>query len=184
MSLLDSFLEDAKKEDASIDDIGIISKLATQQLELETKVMIAEAQLATAKDELRKVQEFLLPEAMTNVGMKKFTMANGFNVTIKDDILASIRADYKEAAYNWLEEHKLGGIIKDKVEVTFGKGDSELAADVVSYCQAKGYPVTNNQSVHAGTLKATIKEVMTTGVQFPEEMFSIHPFQKATIKTK
>lgn len=182
--LLNAMVQDAVGVSVTTTELLDISTLAARQLELEEKVRSIESDLKAANEELRQVQEFLLPEAMASVGMAEFKMEDGRKVTIREDIFASIRADHTEAAFEWLASQGLGDIIKDEVRVRFGKGESDKALEVVSFCKDRRYNAEEKMTVNPQTLKATIKEQMARGVQFPEEMFSVAPYKKAVIKNK
>lgn len=180
---MEEFLKDSSDAPTN-DEMHEISMLAQQQLDLETKLKELENLVEVAKESLRHVQEVLIPEAMASVGMSEFKLANGAKITIRDDVYASMRADQILNAVKWLDDMGLGDIVKDDVTVKFGRGDSDKAKDIVSYAQAQGYNVSEKLSVHPQTLKATVKEQLAQGVQFPEEYFSINPVKKAVIKVK
>lgn len=181
--LIEEFLKDAE-EMPNNDELSSISELAERQLHLELTVKGVETRLAELKEELREVQEVLLPEAMATVGMSEFKLSNGNKITIKDDVYASIRADYISDAVQWLDAMGLGDIVKDDVTVKFGRGDATKAAAVVEFCQQNGYNVNEKLSVHPQTLKAVVKEQLARGIQFPDEYFSVNPVKKAVIRTK
>jgi len=182
-NLMEEFLKDSSDAPTN-DEMYEISMLAEQQVALECTIKEFDRMLEEAKESLRHVQEVLIPEAMASVGMSEFKLANGYKITIKDDVYASLRVDHILNAVKWLDGMGLGDIVKDDVTVKFGRGDSDKAKDIVSYAQAQGYNVTEKLSVHPQTLKATVKEQLARGVQFPEEYFSINPVKKAVIKTK
>ena len=182
-NMMEEFLKDTCDTPTN-DEMHEISMLAERQLELEKTLKEYESLIESTKEELRNVQEVLIPEAMASVGMSEFKLANGTKITIKDDVYASMRADQILNAVKWLDGMGLGDIVKDDVTVKFGRGDSDKAKDIVSYAQAQGYNVSEKLSVHPQTLKATVKEQLAQGVQFPEEYFSINPVKKSIIKVK
>lgn len=181
-NIFEQFIADSEEETATIDELGQISVLAKEQQKWETEVAKKENELYLAKENLKRVQEFLLPEAMKAVGMVSFKMDNGAKITIKEDVYASIRADKKDAAFEWMAEHDLDGIIKDQVSVNFGKGETERAKELLELCQQNGFEASEALSVHPSTFKAAVKREMERGVQFPDELFSIVPGRKAIIK--
>jgi hypothetical protein len=183
-NLLQEFIRDGADVTATDSELAAISTLASKQLELELEVENLEKKLDIAKEELKRVQEFLLPEAMASVGMSEFRLTNGNKITIRDDIYASIRADHVDQAMMWLTDKGLGGIIKDEVKVNFGRGESEKAAKLLELCKAHGFQASEKLAVHPQTLKATVKEQMARGIAFPEEFFSIAPIRKAVIKIR
>jgi len=161
-----------------------VSKLAEKQLHLEREIEIIELHLTDAKNNLRMIQENLLPEAMLACGMEEFKMENGLKIKIKSDIHSSIRKDFVSEAMRWLDEHELGGIIKSQVDVSFARGEAVKSHQLVEYCKAAGFNVSEKESVHPSTLKATVKDQMSRGIQFPDELFSIYQSRKAEIKLK
>lgn len=163
-------------------ELDEISKLAKEQLSWEEKIIQLETDLDHAKESLKQIQEFLLPEAMMNVGMMEFKMANGSKITIKDDVYASIRKDFINQAVGWLNSVGLGDIVKDQVSVDFGRGES--AQELIEFCKKHKLSASEKLSVHPSTLKATVKEMLAKGVEFPDEFFSIAPVKKAIIKSK
>ena len=183
-NLLEEFLKDAEVTDVTSDSLLDISTLAQNQMEWELRVLQLETDLEHAKEALKQIQENLLPEAMLTVGMKTFTLANGGKITIKEDIFASIRKECLGQAVNWLDENGLGGIVKDQVNVDFGRGELSDTKMLLDFCKDAGFNASEKLSVHSQTLKATIKEQMAKGVQFPEEFFSVMPFKKSVIKTR
>ena len=161
-----------------------VSNLAEKQLYLEQEIETIELNLSDVKDKLRMIQENLLPEAMLACGMEEFKMENGLKIKIKSDIHSSIRKDFVIDAMRWLDEHELGGIIKSQVDVAFARGEAVKSHQLVEYCKAAGFNVSEKESVHPSTLKATVKEQMARGVEFPDEFFSIYSSRKAEIKLK
>lgn len=181
-NLMAEFLKDSSSISITDDELSEISKLAKQQKELETNVKQLESDLDTAKEALRQVQEFLLPEAMATVGMKEFKLTDGTKITIRDDVYASIRKDYLYEATNWLYQKGLGGIVKEEVICDFGKKDHDRMLRFIEFCKQQQVNAVEKVSVHPQTLKATVKEQLAHGVQFPEEFFSVGPLKKAIIK--
>lgn len=182
-NLTEEFMRDTKVEPTN-DELIEISQLANQQLDLQHRVYVYEELLDTLKNELKDIQEKLLPEAMAAVGMSEFKLADGSKITIKEDVYASIRADKISNAVTWLDSMGLGDIVKDDVTVKFGRGDSDKAKDIVEYAQTQGYNVSEKLSVHPQTLKAIVKEQLARGIEFPDEFFSVNAVKKSIIKFK
>lgn len=175
-------MADATGITATDEEIKTISDLALKQLELEEKIETFTNAMELAKEELRNVVEFLLPNAMLAVGVKEIKLANGRKVIIKDDVYASMKKDSVAGAIRWLDENGLGGIVKSQVEVSFGRGEFERSKELVEFCKAHGFNASEKETVHPQTLKATVKEQLAQGVQFPDEFFSVHPVRKSVIK--
>ena len=168
-------------KDKKLSELPVVPKLE--------KVSIAElaGALAIRIKEYRRISTEVLPAAMLElggVGIRKFTLANGYQIEIEDELRAALRADQQEDAFAWLTENGLGDIIKDDVEVMFGRGDQEKVKTLLEFCVERGYIAKENKNVNAATLKATVKEQQKKGVIFPSELFVIHEEHKAVIKTK
>jgi hypothetical protein len=181
-NLMDEFLKDAQSAVPNTDELMELTALAQMQLDLEMRITTAEAQVDELKEKLRVVQEQQIPDAMSSIGMKKFTLSNGYTVSIREDVYASIRKDFMEQAVHWLDDNGLGDIVKDSVDVKFGRGDSDKAKRLMEYCVNNGWAAQEKMSVHPMTLKAVVKEQLAHGIQFPEEFFSVGPLNKSIIK--
>jgi hypothetical protein len=162
------------------DDSEIIS-LAENQISLEEQVKELEHQLKEAQERLHLVSEQLLPNAMAKAGMKEFKMANGLQITIKEDVYASIRKDFINQAVEWLDQHQLGDIVREDVTVKFGRGQQATATKLFEYCRANGFNAENKLAVHPQTLKTTVEEQIAKGIQFPDEFFEIMSNRRAII---
>lgn len=182
--LMKMFMNDTEVTEINNGELNEISELANDQLELEKRVAMLEGHLSDAKEELRNIQEYLLPEAMGAVGMAEFKLANGYKITVKEDVYASIRKDYVDNAVAWLDANGLGGIVKDQVAVDFARGEFSDVTELLEFCRNNGLQASEKLSVHPMTLKATVKEMRAKGMQFPEEFFSVGPVRKSVIKTK
>jgi len=181
-SLMKEFLKDSSDVQATNEELQSISELAHQQVTWEKIISDYNVALKTATESLRQIQEFLLPEAMAAVGMSEFKLTDGSKITIKEDIFASIRVERIENAMGWLVEQGLGDIIKDEIKVNLGRGDFEKSQNLINEIRKLGFEPQEKKNVHPMTLKATIKEQLGRGIQFPDEFFSVTPFKKSIIK--
>ena len=162
------------------DALPSIAALAQMQREQSATVADLEDQLKLAKEALRETEERLLPTAMLAVGMSRFDLEDGTQVVVDDFVEASIRVDDRPAAFQWLAENGFGDLVKHEVKVTFGKGESEDAAQAVRRLREMGLEPADNESVHAGTLKAWAKEQIAQAMEggaIPEFPPSISVYQ-------
>lgn len=137
--------------------------------------------------ELSKSYEILakrdLPEAMRVAGMSQFTTDNGFKVSIKEDIFASIAEKNKQAAFAWLAEHGFGDLIKTSVDVSFGRGEHERVAELLNNLNEHGYQNYGlKEGVHPGTLKAFLREQIAQGKEVPLELFGAFQYKEVVFK--
>lgn len=171
---------------ASNEGLALISSLAQAQYDAALKVAHLEDDLKEAKDELRKVSEVDLPEAMKECGVKDFTTTTGLKITLKEDVNVGIAAARKEEAYEWLKANGFDGLIKSDLSLHFDRDHVKDADKLVAQLSKKGYEVEFNQSVHYQTLKAFVKERMADTEQeaFPLDLFGARPYQVAVVKPR
>lgn len=177
--------ESAKQMQATTAELTLVSNLAQIQLQRELDVARCEDALRDAKDALRQVSEVDLPEAMREVGIKTFTTTDGLLITVKPEVQCSIAVANRDAAYQWLIDNDYGGIIKVDVSVHFDSGQQERAHKFADQLTKKGADVKLEQTVHAQTLKAFVKERIAdteSTVAFPLELFGARPYTKAVVK--
>lgn len=164
------------------DELANITQLAELQLAQQVIVSQLEQQLKEANEKLRNLAERVLPDAMTAVGMTEFKLLDGNKITIKDEVMCSIRSGFEHSAAGWLEERGLGDVVKDEVKINLGRGEANLAKEFLDLAEQHGVAASEKLGVHPATLKALVKEQLAQGVEFPEECFSVHQYKKAVIK--
>ena len=158
-----------------------ISSLCSALAEQKRNVDRIEEELSTAKEFVRRLEEDDIPLAMQELGVDGIVLATGEKVSIKHDVYASLTAESKPAAYDWLEAHGFGGLIKTNVSVEFGKGQLEGAESLAEDLHARGLPVSLGRDVHAQTLKAFLREQLANGSNVPLDLFNARPVSKAKI---
>ena len=158
-----------------------LHELVLQQVSLEQEVKTLEDSLKDKKDSLRSVQEDLLPSKMAQLGFQKFTTDDGFNITVKDKMSASISAANAGEAHAWLRSHGFGDLIKNEVTVKFPKGKEAAALEVMEAMDSAGHTAVRKEAVHSSTLKAFVMEQMERGTTLPPSI-STYPYSSATIK--
>ena len=153
-----------------------VAELLREQLRLESVIADTEEQLKGYKEHLRKLSGETIPEKMAELGMTSTEMYDGSKVQVVEDIYVSIPKDpsKSKACYEWLEDNGLGDIIKNSVGISFGKGESNMATHLQETIKEMGLIPEVKASVHAGTLKATIKKWHEEGKSLPEELFFLH----------
>ena len=181
---------EADAQAPEIGDSGLaeVASLAKQQLELEAVLEALEEGVKVAKDNLKAIQEDLLPQTMMGLGLSDFTMDTGEKVTVKGDIHISIAAANAAKAMAWLKKNKAGDLIKQEVVVSFGRGESKEATALKKQLKKDGSMYKDSIGVHSQTLKAFARENEAkaeddkTKLLFPEEIFSIWASTKSQIK--
>ena len=153
-----------------------------QLLKMEPSVLELEEALKRKKEELAKIKEFDLPNALESIGMTEFKLTDDTKVTVKEEVYAGITDENREGAFKWLYDTGNDGIIKNEVKCPFGKGQDGSARELVELLTLQGYSFTNSRTVHPQTLKAFVRGQLEDGKPIPTDVFSIHVKKIATIK--
>ena len=186
--IINMFEDDFEKEFASNlekADGGIlktVSELARAIAAKEAQVADLDRQLKDAKKELLKLTDEDLPASMAEMGLASFTLDDGSQIDVKPTYGASILVDNRPKAYEWLRDNGYDDIIKNNVSVSFGRGEDDLANAFKAVAEKEGYLPQQDTSIHAGTLKAFVRERIEAGDEFPMELFGAYVGQRAFIK--
>ena len=169
---------------SSIDKSGIstISNLCKQQITLETRIADLEQELKDAKQQHRKIAEDLLPAAMDEYGVAELKMDDGSQISVSPFYSASIPKDRQQDAFNWLSEQGHGSLIKNHVTASFGRGEDNLAKDLLAELGQRGMATQTKTWVEPMTLKSFVKEQVEKGENLPYDLLGIYVGQKAKIK--
>ena len=163
-------------------DLKQVAGLARQQLVLEQRVEDLTAELKRAQAELAHISGEALPAALAEHGLTELKMADGSKLTVATVISANISKERAYEAHDWLRSNGHADLIKNTVSVSFGKGEDEKAAALISQLDAQGWATDQKEAVHPSTLKAFCKEQIERGTDLPSELFGIFIGQKTTIK--
>ena len=164
------------------DELANVSSLAQKQINLLNEVSQIEDMLKAKKEELRLVQEQELPDALSEVGLTQIVLSTGEKISLSEFYSAHISKANQQQAYQWLIENGHEGIIKNEVSLKFNRGESQIVDETVLALKSRGLSPEVKQSIHPSTLKAFVKEQLTTGNDIPTEPFGIYIGTKANIK--
>jgi non-ribosomal peptide synthetase component F len=159
-----------------------ISALAHALVAADREVDSAEQALREAKEKARQLREESLPMAMLELGVETLTLNTGEKVSVKQDVFAAIAADQRSAAFDWLEQHGFGGLIKTELELKFGRDEQERMQEAATLLRAEGYQPEIARNVHPQTLKAFLREQLEAGnPELPLDLFGARPIWTAKI---
>lgn len=182
-------------EDLSEIGISTVSNAAAQLHKAYAEKERAEDAVKAINEQIRKLEFEVLPEAMLALGMKNFELENGDKVSVKDAVSASITEERRAAALDWLRQTKNDSIIKRQLIVSFGRGEDELAEQILEDL-IRNLPdneIVSKEDVNAQTLKAFVRERLEVeqeaiekeqplAYQIPHDVFSIWTGKRATVK--
>ena len=168
--------------EATDNELSVVSNLANKQLQVGSELAELEGAVKAKKEELRLISEQELPDAMQAAGLNEIVLSSGEKISIGEFYSAHISKANQEVAYQWLTANGHEGLIKNEVSLRFGRDESEVVKETVSNLKARGLSPEVRQSVHPSTLKAFVREQLTSGSDIPTEPFGIYIGTKATIK--
>jgi hypothetical protein len=160
-----------------------LSDLVRKLRSVEDQIADAEEHLKVLKQEKHKLSVENIPALMDEMGVDRLDV-DGLTVSRKMMVHASIPVDRKDEAFAWLRDHNLDDIIKNDVTVSFGKGEDNVAGDVVGLLQERGFDPSTKTYVHPSTLKAFVKERVTDGKPIDLDLFGAFIANAAEIKRK
>lgn len=165
------------------EELKTIAGLIKRQCEIEDWIDEQSERLREAKNNLNKIQFELLPDAMLAAGCSEYADENGFKVTVKQDVKASMTEKTKPWCFAWLREQGHGDIIRNEFKVTYGVGQDTDAARLVNTLQEQGQDFNQKEYVHSRTLPAFCRaelEENDHGEEW-EKNFGIFRFKVAKI---
>lgn len=174
-----------------------MSEIAFAILKQEKLVTDLEIQLKDEKKKLDKMKTETLPDIMLSIGLQKFSLADGTEIKIEPKINANIptlssieRAqgnrrqelmDRRTFAFKYLRNHHADSLIKTEIKVSLGKNEDELAKKVCNEILRLGIQPRQEETVHAGSLKKFIKEMLADGEHVPTDVFQLYQYKEAKI---
>ena len=160
-----------------------LSQLVRSLRKVEQEIGDAEAHIKSLVQEKHKLSVENIPALMDEMGVERVDV-DGCTVERKMIVSASIPVARKEEAFNWLRDNRLDDIIKNDITVSFGKGEDNVAGDVVGLLQDRGFDPKTKTHVHPSTLKAFIKERVVEGKPVDLDMFGAFISNTAQIRRK
>ena len=178
--------ESAAKKLSTVNETGLsqVSKLAQMQLQVEQRVADLEAELKTAKSDLKAIAEDQLPAAMAEHNISELILDDGSSISVSTFYSASIPKDRADEAFTWLVDNDFGDLIKNQVATNFVRGQEEQAEQFASELAGRGMPVNTKKWVEPMTLKAWVREKTEQGLNIPHDLFGIFIGEKAKIQKR
>ena len=180
MSILDK-MEEESQSDIKADDLTNISQLSRKLTQMEDQIEHLESELKIRKDELRKLSEDTLPNALLEQGLSEIKLTDGTTLSVTNYYSARITDETRDAAFKWLQENELGDIIKNTVSASFGREENDAAQELMARLEEEGHDLVQKKWVEPMTLKATVKEQVEKGVALPLETFNVYIGQKIKV---
>ena len=178
--LQSQFAEEAELNLPSSDQLNSIEELANQQKDLESQMEDLESQLKDLKEQHEEITSIKLPDALG--GITGFTLADGTKLKVHNVYRGHIKKENQAEAFNWLNDHDFGDLIKNQIIMRFGKGEEEHANAFMDKLEKQGELFENKKEVHSQTLKAWIREQIEAGNDIPHDLFGVYEGKKTKIE--
>ena len=157
-----------------------VEKLKTIQNKIKTK----EEEIKDLKEDEKHFSCVIIPKLMQDMNLKSLKLQDGSELSIKQVYSATIKADKKLEAIQWLRNNGLGDIVKNNITVSFGQDEDNKAVDYASLARSNGYEPIQEEKVHPSTLKVVMKEWKDKGQKVPEELFNTFDGNQTYFKNK
>ena len=149
--------------------------------QLTQEINQKEEELKALKLQKHKVSTEQIPAMMDEMGVQRLDVEN-LSVSLKPLINASIPPTRREEAYQWLRENDLDDIIKNDVILSFGKGEDNMAGDIMYDLEQRGLHPEKKTHIHSMTLRAFIRERVEKGLPIDLDLFGAYVARIADIK--
>ena len=121
---------------------------------------------------------------MQELNISTLKLADGSAVEVKPVYGASISAEKKEEAFEWLRSNGLGDLIKNEITVSFGRNEDNKAIAYATLAQGQGFQPSQKLKVEPMTLKALVRERLESGKEMPTELFNVFAGNRTKITRK
>jgi hypothetical protein len=188
-SLMDQMAQDAgiSAPAATAPDTGRMKLLAdaVQKLsKVQAQIAQAEQAMAALKETEKTLATKTIPDMFDELGMKKFSLTNGTEVSVDTGFASNISSDHQLEAFAWLSANGHDGLIKHDLTVKLKRNEQELYDDIKKDLQILGADFNDKEYIHPQSLKAFVNEQMNNGSDIPQDVFGVYPIRVAKLKTE
>lgn len=179
-----NFEEDQAESITQANDAKSLSDQVLKLRNLEDKIALAENNLKKLQEEADILSGDVIPTMMQEMNISTLKLADGSAVEVKPIYGASISAERKEEAFNWLRTNGLGDLIKNEVTVSFGRNEDNKAIAYANLAAEHGYQPSQKLKVEPMTLKALVRERIEAGKDMPSDLFNVFAGNRTKITRK
>ena len=181
--IFDEMFDDTTLDKVQKGDMKTLSSLVKDLDQLTIDINEKEEELKSLKLQKHKMSTEQIPAMMDEMGVQRLDVEN-LSVSLKPLINASIPPTRRDEAYQWLRENDLDDIIKNDVIMSFGKGEDNMAGDIMYELEQRGMHPEKKTHIHSMTLKAFIKERVEKGLPIDLDLFGAFVARTADIKRR
>ena len=179
--IFDEMFDDTTLDKVQKGDMKTLSSLVKDLDQLTIDINEKEEELKSLKLQKHKMSTEQIPAMMDEMGVQRLDVEN-LSVSLKPLINASIPQTRRDEAYQWLRDNGLDDIIKNDVIMSFGKGEDNMAGDIMYELEQRGMHPEKKTHIHSMTLKAFIRERVEKGLPIDLDLFGAFVARTADIK--
>lgn len=177
----DEVVDSASLSGVSAETGKTLSTLVRKLNEKQEQIAETENYLKQLKWEKQQISMEQIPMLMDEMGIERLDV-DGATVQLKAFVSASIPVDRRDEAFAWLRDNGHETIIKNDIIVSLGKGEDNVAGDVMYELEQKGLHPEQKTHIHSSTLKAWVKEQTQKGTPIDLDMFGAFVGRTAEVK--
>ena len=177
-------LRDDAPDQVDVFDPTELSEAIEKLKSVSAQITESESKLKELKDQEKYINNFTIPEIMNKMNLSTVKLRDGSELSVKKVYSATIKADKKAEAIQWLRNNGLGDIVKNEITVNFGQGEENKAMAYATLARGQGYEPTQKEAVHAMTLKGNMGDWKNKGNDVPEDLFWTFDGNQTKIKNK
>ena len=179
--IFEEMFDDTTLDKVQEGDMKNLSSLVKDLNQITLNINEKEEELKALKLQKHKMSTEQIPAMMDEMGVQRLDVEN-LSVTLRPLINASIPQTRREEAFQWLRDNGLDDIIKNDVIMSFGKGEDNMAGDIMYELEQRGMHPEKKTHIHSMTLKAFIRERVEKGLPIDLDMFGAFVARTADIK--
>jgi len=186
MGLLDKALEQSQIDNLDSSDVKDVGEACNELNNVRKSITDKEAEIKQLKDREFQLENEVIPSMIETAGVKSLTLLDGSKVSVKDQLRANITMENEDYCFSRLQELGLDDVIKNKVELTFGRGQDSDASNLMHELQDRGLYPSNKKAVPWNTLSKLLEEQIAKGsmTSVDQEKFGVYTFKKVKIEQK
>ena len=177
-------LRDDAPDQVDVIDPTELSEVIEQYKSVAAQILAVESKLKELKEQEKYISNFSIPEIMNKMNLSTVKLKDGSELSVKKVYSATMKADKKPQAIQWLRDNGLGDIVKNEITVNFGQGEENKAMAYATLARGQGYEPAQKEAVHAMTLKVTMEDWKNKGNEVPEDLFWTFDGNQTKIKNK
>jgi hypothetical protein len=146
------------------------------------QVKAAEIKLKELKEQEKYISEHTIPNIMEKMNLSTLKLKDGSELAVKKVYSATIKADKKAEAIQWLRDNGLGDIVKNNISVAFGQGEENKAMAYATLAKESGYEPSQTEKVEPQTLRVTMEDWKNKGNEVPQDLFWVFEGNQTKVK--